>query len=100
MGRKFEQKRKAKWVKKKVNLVKAQPWLAQNGPFLSSVKRMGLETDQPCRSPFFGTEAFYLGLYWRLLLRAMTESQTVMGVLRVTGQLLEYCVKFAASKPK
>jgi len=25
MGRKFEQKRKAKWVKKKANLVKAYP---------------------------------------------------------------------------
>ena len=29
MGRKFEQKRKAKWVKKKENLVKAYPPLLQ-----------------------------------------------------------------------
>jgi len=27
MGRKFEQKRKAKWVKKKANLVKAYPYI-------------------------------------------------------------------------
>ena len=26
IGRKFEQKRKAKWVKEKANLVKAYPW--------------------------------------------------------------------------